>query len=245
MIRSCQGLNNLFQSLTSHGWMMGAKGCCFTSLTPNLPIMKKTILIIATAALAACSNPKPGTKELSTPVVSKKLFLDVHNLEPGKVKFADVAGAHAKDLATQDKYDVSFIKYWVDEAAGKVYCLAQAPDSAAVYTTHKEAHGLTPDRVELVTDGPEAKVGNANNLYLDIHRLGAGKVTAKAVADAHTKDLATQEKYGVNFINYWVDEKSGTVMCLSEAKDPSFIIKTHTEAHGLVPDEVHKVQQGN
>jgi hypothetical protein len=28
-----------------------------------------------------------------------------------------------------------------------------------------------------------------------------------------------QPKYGVNFINYWVDEKNGVVMCLSEAAD--------------------------
>src|SRR6187399_2913406 len=47
---------------------------------------------------------------------SKLLFLDVHNLEPGKVTFDAVAGAHEKDLATQGKYGVSFIKYWVDEA---------------------------------------------------------------------------------------------------------------------------------
>jgi hypothetical protein len=37
--------------------------------------------------------------------------------------------------------------------------------------------------------------------------MGPGKVTAKDVADAHTKDLAVQDKYGVNSTNYWVDEK--------------------------------------
>jgi hypothetical protein len=227
--------------------MIDGEWCCFASLTQIFTIMKKTILIMAAAALAACSSPKKETNDQvnqPAPVAGRKLFLDVHNLEPGKVKFADVAGAHAKDLATQGKYDVNFIKYWVDEAAGKVYCLAEAPDSAAVYSTHKEAHGLTPDLVEMVSDGPEAVIGNSNNLYLDVHHLGAGKVSEKAVADAHIKDLAVQEKYGVSFINYWVDVKSGTVTCLSEAKDPSFIIKTHTEAHGLVPDEVHKVQEG-
>jgi hypothetical protein len=73
---------------------------------------------------------------------------------------------------------------------------------------------------------------------------GGGNVTAKAVADGHVKDLATQGKYGVSFINYWVDEKLGAVMCLSNAKDGNSVINTHKEAHGLVPVEVHHVKQG-
>jgi hypothetical protein len=83
-----------------------------------------------------------------------------------------------------------------------------------------------------------------NNLYLDIHELGAGKVTAADVAGAHQKDLAIQGKYGVNLINYWVDEKKGTVMCLAQAPDSTALINTHKEAHGLIPIRVEKVKQG-
>ena len=64
------------------------------------------------------------------------------------------------------------------------------------------------------------------------------------MADAHKKDLAAQGKYGMNFINYWVDEKAGVVMCLSEAADSNAIIATHKEAHGLIPVEILKVKQG-
>ena len=32
---------------------------------------------------------------------TKHLFIDVHQLEPGKVKYDDVANAHAKDLAVE------------------------------------------------------------------------------------------------------------------------------------------------
>lgn len=206
-------------------------------------------VVLAMSILASCSD-KPGREEeaadTAAPVAlaEKHLFLDVHNLEPGKVTFEAVADAHKKDLATQGKYDVSFIKYWVDEAQGKVYCLAEARDSASVYNTHKEAHGLVPDLVSMVSDGPEASIKDANSLYIDIHYLGAGKVTAADVAGAHDKDLAVQKTFGVNFINYWVDEKLGTVMCLSEAHSPEAIVSTHKAAHGLVPDKVHKVMQG-
>jgi hypothetical protein len=61
---------------------------------------------------------------------------------------------------------------------------------------------------------------------------------------AHKKDLATEGKYDVNFINFWVDEKQGKVYCLSSAKDSQSVIKTHTEAHGLLPASIFKVTDG-
>ncbi|MGC4104137.1 DUF4242 domain-containing protein [Ferruginibacter sp.] len=174
----------------------------------------------------------------------KKLFIDVHHLGAGKVTVADVAAAHAKDLAVQKKYGVTCISYWVDVANGDVYCLAAAPDAASFRKTHEEAHGLLPDEVYEVTAGPQAKMTSTANLYLDIHRLGAGNVTAAAVADAHKKDLAVQKKHGVNCVNYWVDEAKGIVICLAEAADATDIIATHKEAHGLLPAEICKVVQG-
>jgi len=174
----------------------------------------------------------------------KYLFIDVHHLEPGKITYEGVAKAHVKDLATEKKYGVKFIKYWVDTARGYVYCLSSARDTQSIVKTHSEAHGLLPDRVYLVTDGPEATLNGGKDLFLDVHELGAGNVKASDVAGAHQKDLAVQKKYGVNFINYWVNEKDGIVMCLSEAPDPSAIVNTHKEAHGLIPKYVEEVKQG-
>jgi hypothetical protein len=200
------------------------------------------MLSIVTARLSAQTS-KPDT--LVTNAKGKHLFIDVHRLGPGKVKYEDVAAAHAKDLAVEGKYGVDFIKYWVDEDKGLVYCLSSSSDTASIRKTHAEAHGLLPNDYYLVTEGQEAALRGKKNLYLDIHELGAGNVTAKDVAGAHQKDLAVQQKYGVNFINYWVDEKNGVVMCLSEARDSTSIINTHKEAHGLVPASVVKVKQGN
>lgn len=42
-----------------------------------------------------------------------------------------------------------------------------------------------------------------------------------------------------------MDEKVRVVMCLSEAADSNAIIKTHKEAHGLIPVEILKVKQTN
>ena len=77
-----------------------------------------------------------------------------------------------------------------------------------------------------------------------MHKVGAGKVTADDVAAAHEKDLVAQELNGVNFINYWVDPRSGDIFCLSEAENAEAVLTTHREAHGLVSDEIAQVFQG-
>jgi Protein of unknown function (DUF4242) len=175
---------------------------------------------------------------------STSYYIDVHNLEPGKVTFADVEAAHKKDLETQGKHGVEFLKFWVDEGKGQVYCLSKANNEEAVRTTHKEAHGLVPGEVYKVSEGIAAAAAGNKQLYIDVHYMGPGKVAAKDVADAHEKDLATQGKHGVNFINYWVDEEKGVIMCLAEAPDSNAVKATHKEAHGLVPAYVLQVKEG-
>jgi hypothetical protein len=199
---------------------------------------------LSSSDFSSNGQAKVQPMESKTSAGGESLFLDVHDIGPGKVTFDDVRAAHQKDLATEGKYGVNFIKFWVDEEKGKVYCLASAKDSNSLIETHREAHGLVPQHVYTVTSGREALLNGNKELFLDVHNLGAGNVTKEAVAGAHQKDLAVEKKYGVNFINYWVDEKSGTVFCLSQAPDSNAIINTHKEAHGLLPDYILKVRQG-
>jgi hypothetical protein len=79
------------------------------------------------------------------------LFMDVHNIEGG-VSAADVAGAHQADLATQGPHGVNYVRYWVDEQAGKIFCLVDAPDAEAANTVHREAHGLVADEIYAVSE---------------------------------------------------------------------------------------------
>jgi hypothetical protein len=80
------------------------------------------------------------------------LFIDVHNVEGG-VPAAEVAKAHAADLATQGAFGVDYQRYWVDEEAGKIFCLVEAPDAEAAIAVHREAHGLVADEIFPVTEG--------------------------------------------------------------------------------------------
>ena len=79
------------------------------------------------------------------------LFMDVHNIEGG-VSAADVAEAHKADLETQGRYGVTYLRYWVDEAAGKIFCLVEAEDAESAVAVHREAHGLVADEIYPVTE---------------------------------------------------------------------------------------------
>jgi hypothetical protein len=81
------------------------------------------------------------------------LFMDVHQRLPEGATPKDVAAAHAADVQTQDRYGVKYMRYWVDEADRKVFCLVEAPDADTAATVHREAHGLVADEIYLVEEG--------------------------------------------------------------------------------------------
>ena len=76
-------------------------------------------------------------------------------------------------------------------------------------------------------------------VYMDRHYIEGA--TRHAVADAHQKDLALQDKYNVKFLTYWFDEMRCTAFCLIEAPNQETIERAHNEAHGSVPNEVLEV----
>ncbi len=80
-------------------------------------------------------------------------------------------------------------------------------------------------------------------LYMDIHHHVEG-LTEEAVAGAHQRDLEVGEKYGVQYLQYWFDEASGKVFCLVQAPSKEAAVAVHSEAHGLLADELIEVKEG-
>jgi hypothetical protein len=80
------------------------------------------------------------------------LYMDVHTIAGG-VNIDDVAKAHMADLQTEGKYDVRYLRYWVDEKQGRIFCLVEAPSADAASTVHREAHGLVADEIFQVQEG--------------------------------------------------------------------------------------------
>jgi peptidyl-tRNA hydrolase len=79
------------------------------------------------------------------------LFMDVHTIDGG-VAASEVADAHLKDLETQGRYGVTYLRYWVDEGAGKIFCLVEADSAEDASTVHREAHGLVADEIYPVSE---------------------------------------------------------------------------------------------
>jgi hypothetical protein len=80
------------------------------------------------------------------------LYMDVHQVD-GELSVDDVVKAHMADLQTQGQYDVSYLRYWVDETRGKIFCLVEAPSADAAEAVHREAHGLLADEIYQVQEG--------------------------------------------------------------------------------------------
>jgi len=80
------------------------------------------------------------------------LFMDIHQITSG-VAIDDVAKAHLADLQIQAAYDVRYLRYWVDEQGGRVFCLVEAPSAKAAADVHREAHGLVADHIYQVQEG--------------------------------------------------------------------------------------------
>jgi class 3 adenylate cyclase len=95
--------------------------------------------------------------------------MDIHEFRAG-ITAEDLAKAHEADLAIQGKHGVNYLKYWVNESAGKAFCLVDAPNAEAACHVHRESHGIVAEKIIEVQ--PEVAEGF----------LGGGDVNAAGAA---------------------------------------------------------------
>lgn len=79
-------------------------------------------------------------------------------------------------------------------------------------------------------------------LYMDFHQIE--NVTVEDVKRAHIADTAIQDKYGVRYLQFWVNQEAGTVFCLIEGPDPETCEKVHQMAHGNIACALTEVETG-
>lgn len=68
-------------------------------------------------------------------------------------------------------------------------------------------------------------------LYMDLHR-GLKGLSREAAGALHQLDVEQQDRYGVKFHKFWVNEEEGTVFCLMEAPSKEACLACHFAAHG-------------
>lgn len=79
-------------------------------------------------------------------------------------------------------------------------------------------------------------------LYMDFHHFE--NVTIEEVKKAHLADVAIQDKYGVKYHQFWINQKEGTVFCLTEGPDKETCELVHRLAHGNIACALTEVESG-
>ena len=111
------------------------------------------------------------------------MFMDIHDV-PG-VTPQDVENAHLADMQVQAKHGVEYVKYWLNEKQGKIFCLCTAPNAEAADAVHREAHGLAAARImEVAPDIADAFMGAA-----EIDKGGAALLPGKTERDPGTRTV--------------------------------------------------------
>jgi class 3 adenylate cyclase len=111
-------------------------------------------------------------------------YIDIHDLHG--VTAEDAAKAHAADLEVQEKYGVSYLKYWVNESCGKIFCLVDAPNAEAASHVHREAHGFVAEKIiEVQPEVADGFLGGG-----EVNPLGAALVPG-GTGDARDSGIRT------------------------------------------------------
>ncbi len=111
------------------------------------------------------------------------LYIDIHEL--GSVTADDVAKAHTADMQKQAAHGVNYLKYWVNESCGKVFCLVDAPNPDAAARVHMEAHGLAPGRIiEVQPEVAEGFIGGG-----DVNPAGAVTLPGSSALDTAIRTI--------------------------------------------------------
>jgi class 3 adenylate cyclase len=136
--------------------------------------------------------------------------MDIHELHG--VTAAEVAKAHAADLEVQQKHGVNYLKYWVNESCGKVFCLVDAPSAEAASHVHREAHGLAAEKIievqpevaELFLGGAETNASGAVLIpggAADERDPGIRTVLFTDIVDSTTLTQRLGDEAGMQFLH--------------------------------------------
>ena len=69
-------------------------------------------------------------------------------------------------------------------------------------------------------------------LYMDFHKFPG--ITIEDAKKAHAADEEIQKKYGVKYLQFWVNEGGGSIFCLVEGPDKLTCETVHQMSHGHV-----------
>ncbi len=139
------------------------------------------------------------------------MYMDIHDV-PG-VTSDDVAKAHVMDQHIQAQHGVEYVKYWVNEKQGKIFCLCHAPSAEAADAVHRDAHGLTAARImEVTPEVAEAFMGAA-----ETDKAGAVLLPENSEHDPGTRTILFTDIVGsTNMTQRLGDEMALTLLLVHD-----------------------------
>jgi class 3 adenylate cyclase len=75
--------------------------------------------------------------------------------------------------------------------------------------------------------------------FMDRHEFAG--MTALDAANMHLKDMALQDRFGVQLLTYWFDYDRQTAFCLAKAASGDALRALHSASHGAIPNQVIEV----
>lgn len=76
---------------------------------------------------------------------------------------------------------------------------------------------------------------------MDRHEFSG--LTAIDAANMHLKDMALQDRFGVQLLTYWFDYDRQTAFCLATAPSADAVTALHSASHGAIPNQVIEVDE--
>lgn len=160
--------------------------------------------------------------------------MDIHNVDSDEFTLEEVARAHAKDIAIQEKFGVIYRKYWMNIEDKTLFCLMEGPDKEACINVHKEAHGGTAcNIIEVKDDELNLFLGVGKKDKNDLAQTLSGDVDAgfRTLLRTSVHDFTGRYKHYLDQIHRLVHKQNGAIALQpNEAITASFI--SATEALG-------------
>jgi len=77
--------------------------------------------------------------------------------------------------------------------------------------------------------------------FMDRHEFSG--LTAVDAANMHLKDMALQDRFGVQILTYWFDYDRQSAFCLAKAASAEAVTALHGASHGAIPNQVIEVDK--
>jgi hypothetical protein len=110
------------------------------------------------------------------------LFLDIHDRVDGAT-LEDITAAHLADRRIGLPRGVRFRRYWFSVTTQRLFCLVEASSAEAVQAVHAASHGVLPDEIFEVVEGPKRRRQDLNRLAtLVLGLIGAALLASCATS---------------------------------------------------------------